>query len=57
MRPGRTAHVDIEPIINPNGPLLNGGRCGDNGQTGRKFVMEYQGPPGPIGGARCRETT
>jgi S-adenosylmethionine synthetase len=41
---------DIELIINPNGPLLNGGSDGDNGQTGRKLVMDYYGPRVPIGG-------
>ena len=35
---------DIELLINPNGPLLNGGSDGDNGQTGRKLVMDYYGP-------------
>ena len=37
-------------MINPNGPLLNGGSDGDNGQTGRKLVMDYYGPRVPIGG-------
>jgi S-adenosylmethionine synthetase len=41
---------DIGLIINPNGPLLNGGSDGDNGQTGRKLVMDYYGPRVPIGG-------
>jgi len=41
---------DIELLINPNGPLLNGGSDGDNGQTGRKLVMDYYGPRVPIGG-------
>jgi len=41
---------DIELIINPNGPLLNGGSDGDNGQTGRKLVVDYYGPRVPIGG-------
>jgi len=36
--------------VNPNGPLLNGGSDGDNGQTGRKLVMDYYGPHVPIGG-------
>ena len=44
------AFEDIELIINPNGPLLNGGSDGDNGQTGRKLVMDYYGPRVPIGG-------
>ena len=41
---------DIELLINPNGPLLNGGSDGDNGQTGRKLVVDYYGPRVPIGG-------
>lgn len=41
---------DIEVLVNPNGPLLNGGSHGDNGQTGRKLVMDYYGPRVPIGG-------
>jgi hypothetical protein len=44
------AFDDIELIINPNGPLLDGGSHGDNGQTGRKLVMDYYGPRVPIGG-------
>lgn len=41
---------NIQVRINPNGPLLNGGSDGDNGQTGRKLVMDYYGPRIPIGG-------
>jgi S-adenosylmethionine synthetase len=41
---------DVEVLVNPNGPLLNGGSDGDNGQTGRKLVMDYYGPRVPIGG-------
>jgi len=41
---------DVETMANPNGPLLNGGSDGDNGQTGRKLVMDYYGPRVPIGG-------
>jgi S-adenosylmethionine synthetase len=37
-------------MINPNGPLLNGGSDGDNGQTGRKLVMDFYGPRLPLGG-------
>ena len=37
-------------MINPNGPLLNGGSDGDNGQTGRKLAMDFYGPRIPIGG-------
>ena len=41
---------EIELLVNPNGPLLDGGSNGDNGQTGRKLVMDYYGPRVPIGG-------
>ncbi|ACG75167.1 S-adenosylmethionine synthetase-like protein [Anaeromyxobacter sp. K] len=37
-------------MVNPNGRLLNGGNDGDNGQTGRKLVMDYYGPHVTIGG-------
>ena len=40
----------VELLLNPNGPLLNGGSDGDNGQTGRKLVMDYYGPRVPLGG-------
>ena len=45
-----TAWDDVELLLNPNGPLVNGGSDGDNGQTGRKLVMDYYGPRIPIGG-------
>jgi S-adenosylmethionine synthetase len=41
---------DVDTMINPNGPLLNGGSDGDNGQTGRKLVMDFYGPRLPLGG-------
>lgn len=41
---------EISLMVNPNGPLINGGSDGDNGQTGRKLVMDYYGPRVPIGG-------
>jgi S-adenosylmethionine synthetase len=41
---------DVTLMVNPNGPLVNGGSDGDNGQTGRKLVMDYYGPRVPIGG-------
>ena len=41
---------DVELLLNPNGPLINGGSDGDNGQTGRKLVMDYYGPRIPLGG-------
>lgn len=44
------AWCDVKILINPNGPLLNGGSDGDNGQTGRKLVMDFYGPRIPIGG-------
>lgn len=40
----------IEVIVNPNGPLVLAGMFGDNGQTGRKVVMDHYGPRIPIGG-------
>jgi len=40
----------VEGLVNPNGPLVHGGPLGDNGQTGRKLVMDYYGPRIPIGG-------
>jgi S-adenosylmethionine synthetase len=41
---------EVEICVNPNGPLISGGSDGDNGQTGRKLVMDYYGPRVPIGG-------
>ena len=38
---------DVELLVNPNGPLVNGGSDGDNGQTGRKLAMDYYGPRVP----------
>ena len=32
------------------GPLFEAGSDGDNGQTGRKLVMDFYGPRVPIGG-------
>jgi S-adenosylmethionine synthetase len=40
----------IELLLNPNGPFIEGGSDGDNGQTGRKLVMDFYGPRVPIGG-------
>lgn len=37
-------------MVNPNGPLSDAGSRKDNGQTGRKLVMDYYGPRVPIGG-------
>ena len=45
-----TRYDDIEVLINPNGALITGGSDGDNGQTGRKLVMDYYGPRVAIGG-------
>ena len=36
--------------VNPKGELIAAGSDGDNGQTGRKLVMDYYGPRVPIGG-------
>ena len=41
---------EVELLVNPNGPLVDAGSDGDNGQTGRKLVMDYYGPRIPIGG-------
>lgn len=41
---------DVTLLINPNGPLINGGSDGDNGQTGRKLAVDYYGPRVAIGG-------
>ena len=41
---------DVEVLVNPNGPLLSGGSHEDNGQTGRKLVMDYYGLRVPLGG-------
>lgn len=45
-----TPWEEIRLLINPNGPFFQGGSDGDNGQTGRKLVMDYYGPAIPIGG-------
>lgn len=45
-----TEWQDIKVLVNPNGALLNGGSDGDNGQTGRKLVMDFYGPRVPLGG-------
>jgi S-adenosylmethionine synthetase len=42
--------ADVDVLVNPNGPHLRGGSDGDNGQTGRKLVMDYYGPRIPLGG-------
>ena len=41
---------DINVLLNPNGPFEHGGSDSDNGQTGRKLVMDFYGPRIPIGG-------
>ncbi len=41
---------EMNVLVNPNGPLINAGSDGDNGQTGRKLVMDYYGPRIPLGG-------
>jgi S-adenosylmethionine synthetase len=40
----------VDVLVNPAGPLIEGGSRGDNGQTGRKLVMDYYGPRVPLGG-------
>ena len=40
----------VRVTVNPNGPLVAAGSCGDNGQTGRKLAMDYYGPRVPVGG-------
>lgn len=40
----------VELLVNPNGPMVNGGSDGDNGQTGRKLAVDFYGPRIPIGG-------
>ena len=45
---------DVTLLLNPNGPLVEAGPLGDNGQTGRKLVVDFYGPRVPIGsGALC----
>jgi S-adenosylmethionine synthetase len=41
---------DVELLVNPNGPLGDAGSQKDNGQTGRKLVMDYYGPRVALGG-------
>lgn len=41
---------EVELMVNSNGPLSEAGSRKDNGQTGRKLVMDYYGPRVPIGG-------
>ncbi len=41
---------EVELLVNPNGPLIEGGSEGDNGQTGRKLVADFYGPRVPLGG-------
>ena len=43
---------EVALSLNPNGPLLDAGPEGDNGQTGRKLAMDFYGPRiGQGGGA------
>jgi S-adenosylmethionine synthetase len=46
----RFSRSDTRLLVNPNGPFYNGGSNSDNGQTGRKLVMDYYGPRVPLGG-------
>ena len=50
MRVGPTTWPEVELLVNPNGPLSDAGSRKDNGQTGRKLVMDYYGPRVPLGG-------
>lgn len=45
-----TSWYNIPLLFNPNGPFIRGGSDSDNGQTGRKLVMDFYGPQTPIGG-------
>jgi S-adenosylmethionine synthetase len=45
-----TPWKNVEIVINPNGPFIEGCSLSDNGQTGRKLVMDFYGPRIPIGG-------
>ena len=45
-----TSWYAIPFLFNPNGPFIRGGSDSDNGQTGRKLVMDFYGPQTPIGG-------
>jgi S-adenosylmethionine synthetase len=42
--------AEVELLVNPNGPLSDAGSRKDNGQTGRKLVMDSYGPRVPLGG-------
>ena len=46
----KTPWKDVSLLINPNGPMVEAGSDGDNGQTGRKLAMDFYGPRIPIGG-------
>lgn len=46
----RIDRATLRLLVNPNGPFLDGGSNSDNGQTGRKLVMDYYGPRVPVGG-------
>ena len=41
---------EVELLVNPNGPLVCAGSESDNGQTGRKLVVDFYGPRVPVGG-------
>jgi S-adenosylmethionine synthetase len=41
---------DFVVRVNEAGPFTDGGPMNDNGQTGRKLVMDFYGPRVPIGG-------
>jgi len=48
----RAPWAAVNLVLNPNGPMLDAGPDGDNGQTGRKLAMDFYGPRiGQGGGA------
>lgn len=42
--------AELEVRVSPAGPFSEGGPMNDNGQTGRKLVMDFYGPHVAIGG-------
>ena len=57
MRAGWPGGTEVELLVNPNGPLSDAGSRKDNGQTGRKLVMDYYGPRVPLGAGRSTAST
>ena len=48
--PGLEVSDDWSLVVNGAGDFETGGSFGDNGQTGRKLVIDFYGPRVPIGG-------